>query len=172
MKDVMLDLETLSTGNNAVILQIGACYFDRITGEIGDTFCVNIDIASSIKEGFSIDADTLKWWFKQDRGAKKSVIDDGVSIQEALTMFNNFVHPEVSIWSHSTFDYTKLENYYFKTGITPVFSFRSSRDIRTIVDLANITDWSKYPDVGIHHNALDDCLYQVNYVVDCLNKLR
>jgi len=38
MKDVMLDVETLGTKSTAAIIQIGACYFDRETGEIGDKF--------------------------------------------------------------------------------------------------------------------------------------
>ena len=43
MKDVMIDFETLGNSNNAVVVQIGACYFDRKTGEIGYKFETNID---------------------------------------------------------------------------------------------------------------------------------
>ena len=38
MKDIMLDLETLSLDNNAVVVSIGAVKFDLATGETGETF--------------------------------------------------------------------------------------------------------------------------------------
>ncbi len=43
MRDCMIDFETLGTGPDAAIIQVGACYFDRVTGEIGATFKRNFD---------------------------------------------------------------------------------------------------------------------------------
>ena len=40
---VMIDLETLSTHNNAAIIEIGAVEFNKYTGEVGEKFNVIID---------------------------------------------------------------------------------------------------------------------------------
>ena len=49
MKDLMVDIETLGVSHDSVITQIGACYFDRNTGEIGAKFIANIDLSSCTK---------------------------------------------------------------------------------------------------------------------------
>ena len=57
-----------------------------------------------------------------------------------------------------------------KVGIKPVVKYTQVRDLRTIVDLANI-DIRKYKLDGIHHNAIDDCLFQIKYLVDAIKIL-
>ena len=42
MKQLMVDLETLSTRPDAAIIAIGAVYFDKVTGETGDEFYCTI----------------------------------------------------------------------------------------------------------------------------------
>ena len=49
MKDVMVDLETLATSADAVILSIGAVRFDLETGEIDDAgFYASISVESNL----------------------------------------------------------------------------------------------------------------------------
>ena len=43
MNHLAIDLETLSLEPNAHILSIGAVFFDPATGEMGDSFYVEID---------------------------------------------------------------------------------------------------------------------------------
>jgi len=43
-KDIMLDIETMGIRPTSAIVQLGACYFDRITGEIGDKFFMRTDL--------------------------------------------------------------------------------------------------------------------------------
>ena len=173
VSDIMLDLETFGTNPNAVIVQIGACYFDRVTGEIGEKFLKNIDAVESVKLGFKMDPETICWWLSQSPEAIKSIIDITKfkwhpSI--AIEAFNDFVKPDSNIWSHATFDMVILMEHYRIIGIKPKFDYRNSRDLRTIVALAGI-DVDSYEKIGIAHNALDDCLFQVKYAVDCLRKL-
>jgi len=168
----MLDLETLSTGNNAVIVQIGACYFDNKTGDIGDEFSINVDIDSAMETGLTVDGDTIKWWMEQSDEARSAVFTRPQKLVQALTDFNKFVkNVDDVIWSHATFDFVILMNAYEKSGIKSKFSYKSDRDIRTLVNMPGIKK-KEFPPVGIHHNALDDCRFQVQYVVDYLNQLR
>lgn len=71
MNQVMIDLETMGTSTNSAIMSIGAVVFDIKSGNIGNKFEVHIDLNSSIKAGFDIDADTIYWWLKQNKDAQK-----------------------------------------------------------------------------------------------------
>ena len=172
MNDVMLDLETWGTGHNAVIVQVGACYFDRHTGEIGKTLCENIDARESIAAGFEVDAATIYWWMQQSPEAQRSITGDSeYSLVGNMTQLNDFMSKAKCVWSHATFDWVILMNHFKKLGIKPKVHYRAARDLRTLVDLANLK-YGNRPRVGTHHNALDDCVFQVGYAVECLNKLK
>ena len=137
MKDLMLDLETLNTSQNSVITQIGACYFDRFSGKIKDTFFLNVDIQSGLDNGFEVSGDTIYWWLNQSDEARKSLIHDGYKsdIKTALTEINNFMENTDTIWCHPSFDIVILLYGLKKFKIKPKFSFRSYRDMRTINDI-------------------------------------
>lgn len=174
MKDVMIDIETFGNGKHAAIVQIGACYFDRANGNIGDTFKVNIDAVSAEKSGAQLDADTVYWWMSQSKEAIESVtVAPRIDIVEALNMLNDFLKPAVAIWSHATFDFVILTESYKRLGIKTLFHYRTARDIRTLVDLANINTKSHaFVRDGIHHDGLADCLFQVKYCVAAFQKLK
>lgn len=175
MNDVMIDFETLGVSPEAVIVQVAGVYFDRYTGETYDEILINIDIQSVIDEGFIMDWSTINFWLSQNKEAQQSVFDnaiDRVKIIPAMKEFNDFLKmPYTSIWSHKDFDFVLLRNYLKLLGIEPTFDFRAGKDIRTLTDLANISS-KDYPREGIHHNALDDCKFQIKYCVDCFNQLK
>lgn len=172
MKDVMIDLETFGNGKDACVVQIGACYFDRVTGEIGKKFKVNIDAESAVRSGAVIDASTVYWWLSQDQKAIQSVIaDPKVSIELAFKSLNVFLENAETIWSHATFDFVIIMETFKRLEIKPSFSFRSARDIRTLTDLAEMKKENFPRDTGVHHDALDDAIYQVKYCVPCLNAI-
>lgn len=171
MKDIMLDLETFGNGKNACIVQIGACYFDRVTGEIGFTFKVNVDARSSVKSGADIDADPIYFWLAQSREAIDSITAAPLlNINEAMAQLNIFLTDAKNIWSHATFDFVIMTETFKRLGIKPAFHYRAARDIRTLVELANVAT-SKHVREGTHHDALEDCKFQVKYCVTALNKI-
>lgn len=169
MKDIMIDLETLGTSFNALITQIGACYFDRHTGEIGDTLDINIEIGSSLDKGFSVDSGALKFWFNHS----PTFLNNAVSIEKALALFGDFITKKSLIWCHATFDAIILANAYERINQGIPYSYRNVRDIRTLTDLAKLerkdrAEGNKDPKT---HNALEDAIYQVGYCTECFNKL-
>ena len=170
MKDLMVDIETFGNTKNSVIVQIGACYFDRKTGEIGDTFFTNVDADSGFRRGFKATGSTLYWWLEQDKEAQQALLADRKDVFDAITDFNAFAKKAARVWSHATFDFVILMNHFEQMNIKPKFHYRAARDLRTLVDLANWDHWD-YERVGTHHNGLDDCIYQVRYAVDCLNAI-
>jgi exodeoxyribonuclease VIII len=174
MKDVMLDLETFGIGPNACVVQIGACYFDRETGELGESFKANIDARSAVKNGAVIDADTVYWWLKQSKEAIASITTEPQTPNsmefDVFYALNIFLEGAKYVWSHATFDFVIVTNTLRRLSIKPSFKYTAARDIRTLVDLAGIGKMQNRE--GIHHDALDDCKFQVAYCVEALNKLR
>lgn len=179
MKQICLDIETLSNKSNAAVTQIGALIFDETTGDVSDEFLVNIDIRSLDGYSFHVDYDTLGWWFNQSRDAQQSVYGDHlvkVNIKEALSSFSKWVVAQhekygknLKVWSHSTFDPPILTNAYYLLGKRMPIRFIDFMDIRTLDFLTSYT--TTIPRNGVHHNALDDCRYQAKYICKMMGKL-
>lgn len=169
MRDVMIDIETLGVRPTSAIVQIGACYFDRKTGEIGERLSINIKPPED--DRFTTDKSTLDWWDSQSQAARAAVFTaTAVSIEGALVELTNFLRKAEYLWCHATFDAPIVFNAFTVCGIKIPMHYRSTRDIRTLMDIAD--HHSGRPRGGIHHNAIDDCVFQVGYVVEAFNKIK
>lgn len=166
MKDVMIDIETLGTRATSQIVQIGACYFDRKTGAIGPTFSENIASGHPL---FTTDQHTLDWWQEQSQEARDAVFVNGKEFSFVIQRLAAFLQDAEFMWSHATFDIPILMNAFDVFKVKMPVPFRGMRDIRTLMDLADHK--SEKVREGIHHNAVDDCKFQVAYCVEALNKL-
>lgn len=171
MKDVMLDLETLGTAHDALIIQIGAVYFDRTTGELGRNFKATID-ADDVAGLFSMEYGTVMWWLEQSQRARDSVLGRSitkVSMSQALSDLAYFLGSDVTLWSHATFDMPILSNAFAKMGIKNPVPFRNMRDLRTLMDLYG--EKVELEREGTHHDAHEDARYQARYASVALMKL-
>lgn len=165
---IMLDLETLGTSSNAVIISIGACIFEPVSGEVNETdvFHEAIDFSDAFKNGIA-DGDTIKWWMSQSEQARKSVMVGTQSVVSALNSFISWAGPlNPLVWGNGAdFDNVILANQYRRMGIKQPWGLYNNRCFRT---LKNITGYvppgaiSTAPPArqGIHHNALHDAIYQ------------
>lgn len=171
MKDVMLDFETLGNGTYKCLCQVGAVYFDRATGELGEELKINIDAGSHASIGGKFDADTVYWWLQQSKEAQTSILDDRKPITEAMTRLNEFLSKSERVWSHATFDFVTLMETFKQVGIKSSVSYKSGMDLRTLVYLAG-TAVSDIKREGVHHDALADCKHQVKYCVAALNTVK
>ena len=165
--DIMIDIETLSTKNNAVILTIGAIKFKRDDDikELKDmeSFYIRIRKESCIILGMDIDKDTELWWSKQTDKAKYEVFvnKDRIGIKDGLIKLAEFVKNHKCVWSHSpSFDCVILENAYSKCNLQVPWKFWNLRDTRTLYDLGkvNLKLFSTESDA---HNSLFDAYNQV-----------
>jgi len=172
MNDLMIDIETLSNKKDAVITQIGACFFNRFTGEIGETFLYNVSINSSLKIGLKVNGETIKWWL--ERSELITWLNNTKELSWVLANLREFYYKnkECNIWCHVSFDIPILESAYNLLGQKLPFNFRKIRDLRTLVDIAGIiyNDTPKEGDPKTH-NALNDCLFQVGYTVKGINRI-
>lgn len=66
MDSVMIDLETMATGPNAGVIQVGAIPFNSRTGLAKpDLFEVDVDLHSALMLGGEVDASTVQFWRDQ-----------------------------------------------------------------------------------------------------------
>lgn len=178
--DLMLDIETLGNSASACILQIGACVFDRDSGDIIDTFKADVDPQSSLDHGLTIDVDTVMWWLKQSDDARASITSEPRGrLNEVLANLTSFVQKyeanprEVNVWCHASFDFPIMQNAYKAVRKDAPWHYRSGRDLRTLTDLSGVNIYTiKLKRKGTFHDALDDCLHQVKQTVACFKALR
>ncbi len=172
-----IDLETLGTRYNAPVISIGVVQFDPDTGKLGATFYREIDIDSAIKAG-KISGSTLAWWMQQSEKARRVFgPDNKVSLATALDGLSTWLRGMAmapKVWGNgASFDITILEHAYENgcVGLREAWHYTNVRDMRTLVEAAQLDkgDWPK--DVGTHHNALDDAKYQAMVISACRMKI-
>lgn len=164
--DVMLDLETLSTRPNAVILTIGAVKFDPFGGEVntdkGLYYRINVDEQIAIDR--HVMESTVEWWGKQAEEVREEALGetDRVSLEEFTSGLNRFLVGVENIWAQGpVFDIAILENLYAQLSKPTPWQFWQIRDSRTLFQVHG--DPRDKERAGAH-NALIDCYYQAEGV--------
>ncbi|AUR91799.1 ribonuclease H-like domain protein [Vibrio phage 1.164.O._10N.261.51.A7] len=178
MKHVMLDIETLGSKTNSVILSIGACYFDLLTGEIGDTLNIPVSAESCVSAGLDIDASTVLWWMNQHKDAQDKITEGqkkAMPLGGALNSLSGFINSDAQVWGNgATFDNVIIKNAYEKMHMDAPWKFWNDRDVRTIVELGYQIGFNPKRDMpfeGVRHDALADAVHQAKYVSAIWQKL-
>lgn len=171
-RQVVVDLETLSTHPNACIVSIGAVAFNLQDG-ILDEFFINVDAASSKSFGLHLDPNTIQWWQKQSKEAQRSWQTDPQPLEYALEKFAAFYQKGNPIWGNgSSFDITILESAYYATGWDKdktygdhlPWKFWDIYDMRTLTSILG----RKLEKTGVNHNALDDAMAEAKLLIEML----
>lgn len=165
MNNIMLDIETLSTDFDAVIISIGAVRFDLSTGIKGDTFYRKIDKQSCVDVGLKINPDTVDWWMNQDEKARQEFLSksDRISISDALIELSEFILKEDFVWSNgASFDLVILRSAYKACQIDLPWEFYNEKDVRTLAGLVPEVKENE-PFVGVKHHPVSDCIHQIKY---------
>lgn len=177
--DVMVDLETTSSGTNAAILAIGAVAF-HIDGPLltindisiegqPNCFYENIDLQSCLNKGLEISANTFYWWLQQSDMARSVIQPKRQFLEGALREFSSWFARVAHgpVWSHATFDLPLLSNAYSKCLITPPYKYVNLFDVRTMKHLAGPVETPQdHP-----HHALYDAYRQAVEVQLCYQRL-
>lgn len=182
--DIMVDIETLGTGENATIFQIVAMSFDITTGDIKDTFEVIGDIEEF--NGLSVDGSTLKWWLNTDKELLTKLLNKGTyneyeMFEELhkwiLKQSNTGDMKDIYLWGNGIlFDNAKLQLALNScAGLEYPIFYRNDRDVRTLLELAamklgvnenEIKDSATSED-EVKHDAFDDVKYQIRLANKC-----
>jgi len=159
---VMVDLETLGNGSNAVVVAIGAVQFNA--GGVGSVFSVLVDPQSCVASGLQMDVSTVMWWMKQSDAARAALQGKGLLLGDALEQFSSWFPKEGCLWGNgATFDNVILSNAYRAVGQKTPWPYWGDRCYRTVKNL--------YPEIkapvfqGTAHNALDDAAHQARHLI-------
>lgn len=178
--DLMIDLETLSTSNNAAVVTMAAIKFDphadysKLTVDQlppNQVYYKRIDLDSCLKIGLITNEQTIEWWGTQPKEAQDEAFGDNgdrISIDEAMRELNKFSFGIKKPWSHgSCFDLMIIEEICKRLELGIRWKFYDIRDTRTIFDLG--VD-PKMPKADKHH-ALHDAFRQVIGVQNVMREL-
>ena len=121
MADIMVDIETLATTPEAVVITIGAIRFDPFADDcesfegdkiLMDTFYRRIDPASFTWPSAHIDDNTLAWWSKQAPEVQHEAFtdEDRHPIQDVMKDFYRWCGAYNNMWANGpAFDIVILE---------------------------------------------------------------
>lgn len=176
MKNVMIDLETLGTGSDAMILTIAAVEFNPETGGTKNTFYKKVDIDSykPYTGCFTMNGSTLTWWMTTapTEARNEAFLGQRFSLKTVLEEFSTWVKSlsgEIRPWSHgASFDIAILSHSFTILGLEIPWKYWNIRDTRTLYDIGNVdlktipptADSKPYPE----HHALGDCFRQIEGV--------
>lgn len=176
MTNLMLDIETLGTEPNSVILSIGAALFDE-KGVHHSKHWVLSSLAQ-IRAGRTVDPETLMWWDKQSPEAREVITQASQSsktvsndLGEFIVWVKDRVDPEkVLVWSNgASFDVVLIESLARQLGLVVPWNFRNIRCYRTARALLPINTQAQR--AGVHHNAEHDAIFQAEIVAAILREL-
>lgn len=159
----MLDIETLSTRPDAVVLSIGAVRFQLSPAFIEPLFCEKMIVLPSLRAQFALgrhsDPNTVAWWARLPSSARAHWIQyPEVCLEESRKLLNEFVQGSETIWAHGTdFDIGVLRTLFE----VPPWKYNAVRDARTIY--RNVKKVRSMPsDIKfIEHDPADDCVHQI-----------
>jgi len=177
---IMVDLETLATTPDCVILTVGAVKFDPfdnyakagITLNDLDTYYSRVEIESQTAAGRIVDDGTVEWWSKQNRAAQDEAFNPSgrKDLRDVLDELYKFIWGTKTTWCQGlTFDIPILEHAYRSIGKPTPWRFWETRCSRGLCDLIAVD----MPEglVVATHDAREDCFKQIINVQLALAKL-
>lgn len=173
---LMIDLETLGTLSDSVILSIGAIPFDIQTGEMGK----EIDFFPNVEHQLDhrkVTWGSIKFWLSQNSDAIKAIteVQRSILLGTCLYLFAEFCKDHLTenfkIWGNG-FDVSLLNHAYAQYNIETPWSYKNIFDCRTIVWLSKISTSKYIENTDLKHDAISDCKYQIRFVSDAFKVLK
>ena len=159
MTHIMVDIETLSTAPNALVLSVGMVLFDEKTIFAKEHIKNRISTATG-----DVSKETAIWWMSQNDEARKAITETkkGVVempeynlVQELRDILCDY--SVKTIWSQGSFDQIIIESLMLRNGVdkTQLPKYYKWRDLRTVRKLLAIDNEVK---AKVSHNALEDAV--------------
>lgn len=173
--DIMIDLETLDTRPDCVILSIGAVRFSPTGMGIVEKLELRPTIEDQTeKYNRTIDEDTIKWWSTQSPEALNEAFDETgrMPFDKCLEILYKFCWNRRAVWSNGAgFDIVALETGYRQVGMAIPWPYYNARDTRTLFDITGVSLRDKKYGTRTTHKAVEDAEHQAIVVQDAYKKL-
>lgn len=185
MIEAMLDIETLDTDPQAVVLQIALVVFDTADNyEVKKIHSWHLSAKSQCAAGRTISVETLGWWLQQSDGAIEEVLSRSLNgttvhhdvalseLQQVIAELNQ-QHGLGKIWARGDMDFYVIENMFGRRQLP--WKYYQKGDCRSVYDFARglgvDVDEIQMNASGAMtaHNAVDDCVIQISILRD-INK--
>lgn len=162
----MIDIETLDTAPNSVILSIGAVKFNPFNdNEPTEHKHWQLDIQSQIDAGRSISESTLEWWAKQKPEIRNRAFSDEnrINILDFCKELNKWLVGCKEIWCQGPqFDMVMIEDLFKQFNHHRNWAYWQVRDSRTLFSIMPV-DPRKDIQEDLH-DALADAYWQAKCV--------
>lgn len=179
MRHMMIDIETLDTRPSAVVFQVGVVVFEDALMQDAPKSPIlaqrkfDLDILPQIFAGRTVDRETVNWWLTQKSPLipiKKQSVH--TVFQEISQMMGEFGISYV--WSNSpSFDAVIMRSLAESLGVAYEFpSFRTDMDLRTLKNICKMKKVVDFEPKETTHDALQDCLDQVNDLLNMMVHLK
>lgn len=183
--DAMIDVETLGTDPDCVVLSVGIVFFNINEEDNYETlddpkrsvyFALNPQ--EQIDMGRSVTFQTIDWWQEQDVMARK-VFKECLKLDKAdadnSDILRRIMHTlgeckDICLWGNGSGFDNPIWNSLLKTyQIKNPFKFWNDNDLRTAKRIAGNPKLQITR--GVYHNALDDAKYQVLALQEYLRRI-
>lgn len=173
--DVMIDIESLGTSPDCVILSIGAVLFDPKGMGVVEKLELRPSVEGQTdKFNRSIDEGTLLWWSQQSTEAMTEALSDEgrISFKECMDALYKFAWNRRAVWSNGAgFDVVVMESAFKNLDMSIPWPFYTVRDTRTLFDITNVSLRDKKYNTKTTHRAIEDAEHQAIVVQDAYRKL-
>lgn len=175
MRHFMVDIETLDTEPTAIVLSIGVVEFNKDGPVRVNDQIVSVEANLHTREQYARDRtmslDTIEWWM--DFGARYPKHNRRPPWQGLTEAFSIFPDDEdFIVWAKPpSFDLTILENLAEQEGVEVPWTRHNRRDVYTVADWLTKSERDAVKGKNLaQHNAVADCLEQIDLVVSAWNK--
>lgn len=170
--NIMVDLETASTKENAAILSWAMVPFttDGVKCEL-EIFYKIVNLTSCFMAGMDIEKGTQQWWESQTPEARAAVMkSEGESIlsvtRAAYCWLSALAETyDLYMWCRGIdFDLPKIE-WCFRKFLEKDAPYKYSHkmDVRTVLKFMEI-DQTQFEFEGTKHHSVDDCLHDIKMI--------
>lgn len=178
MNHMMIDLETLDTRPSTVVISIGAVLFneDGLLPHNGEPTHLyrRLTWQDQLNNRRTVSESTIRWWLKQSDEARAALDGECVPLYDALEeVAQLYGYGNCGrVWANgTTFDISILEDVWPSWIVPLPWKYNAMRDMRTLKDLVPDDIMADCP-IKTAHNALDDALFQAEFVVRAMKHIR
>lgn len=183
---LMLDIETLGTGPDAVVTQTALFGWDLLDPEtilpLPHFQYIPIQPQLELLPPRKLEASTIIWHIGQQTDLTHN---DSSEFSDLPSLLKHFLRtferitdpvtgsPDYELWTRGMFDTVIMASLLKQCGFPKPWDFRAERDLRTLESLSGVS----YKDVPqpegyIKHRADWDCRFQIAHHTACMKALR
>lgn len=169
-----IDLETLATSADALVLEVGCVLFDAATGEMGPEYHAEVEMRAHDNRLRAVDAATWGWWGERMReGVDMPGMYGGISLWDALRGLAGFLkeHTDptpLEMWAWgSDFDFAILRHAHDEAQMVLPWRYGRQCDARTFCGKLGVKRQGP-----VMHQALADARQEAAAVMEAAALLR